>query len=94
MDMVYFERPIFVLLPIVLLAWKLFYFFIKKKKELSPFIDTILVSIGVVGHAAAITIILLGGGTLSDALVLVLLSCALSLILSPKETTISKEGKK
>ncbi|MBO5020998.1 MAG: hypothetical protein J6D52_10080 [Clostridia bacterium] len=84
MDMVYFERPVFVLFPILLLLWQLLTYWLNKKTQISPLTDIVLTSIGVIGHAAAITVILLGGGTLSDALLLVLLSGSLSMFLSPK----------
>lgn len=84
MDMVYYNQPVFLLFPILLIFWQFFVYWLKKKIQISPLADTILASIGVVGHAAAITVILLNGGTLSDALILVLLSGTVSLFLSPK----------
>lgn len=83
MDLVYFEHPMFILFPTTLLAWQFFLYFLKKKTALSQIMEILLTGIGAVGHAVAITIILLFGGTLSDVLVLVLLSSVLSLLLSP-----------
>ncbi len=83
MDMVYFEHPLFALFPILLLAWQFFLYFLKKKATLSQILELLLTSIGIMGHAVAITVFLLFDGTLSDVLVLVLLSATLSLILSP-----------
>ena len=85
MDMIYFEHPLFVLFPILLLSLQVLSFLLKKKRQISPTLDTVLAGIGVVGHAVAITVILLNGGTLSDVLVLVLLTGALSLLLSPTQ---------
>lgn len=81
--MIYFEQPLFVLFPVLLLALQLFTFLLNKKRKISALLNTILAGFGVLGHAAAITVILLFGGTLSDVLVLVLLTGALSLVLSP-----------
>ena len=83
MDMIYFEQPLFVLFPLLLLALQIFTFLLNKKRKPSALLNTILADIGVLGHAVAITLILLFGGTLSDVLVLVLLSGGLSLALSP-----------
>lgn len=85
MDLIYISKPLFVLFPLLLTAWQVFLFFIKKNRSLSALLEIMLASIGVVGHAVAITVILLYGGTLSDALVLVLLSGAVALALSPKQ---------
>jgi len=94
MDMIYFEQPIFVLFPILLLFWQICIFWLKKKNKISPLADILLASIGVVGHAVAISVIFLNAGSLSDALLLVLLSGALSLFLSPKpnKTANKSEG--
>lgn len=81
--MVYYERPVFVLFPILLLFWQVVAYCLKKKRRVSSLTDTLLTGIGAVGHAAAITLILLSDGTLSDVLLLVLASGALSLLLSP-----------
>jgi hypothetical protein len=85
MDLIYISKPLFILFPLFLVAWQVFLYFLKKKTTLSSLAEIILSGVGVVGHAVAITVILLGGGTLSDALVLVLLSGAVSLALSPKQ---------
>lgn len=82
--MIYCEQPVFVLCPILLLFWQIITYWLNKKRKISPLADTVLTGIGAVGHAAAITVILLSDGTLSDALLLVLLSGTLSLLLSPK----------
>ncbi len=82
--MVYFEKPVFILFPILLLAWLFFVYCFKKKIKTSAFADIALTSIGAVGHMLAISAILMNGGSLSDVLLLVLLSGALSLFLSPK----------
>ncbi len=84
MDMLYYEQPVFVLLPILLLLWQTLVYFLKKKTQISSLVDLLLSGIGVVGHAVAIFVILMNDGTLSDALLLVLLSGAFSLFLSPK----------
>lgn len=81
--MIYLEQPIFLLFPIVLLLWQVFLCFFKKRRKLSTILNTLLDGIGVLGHAVAITLIFLNNGTLSDALLLVLLSSAVSLFLSP-----------
>lgn len=83
MDLIYISKPLFVLFPLLLVAWQVFLFLLKKKTTLSSLAEVILTGIGALGHAAAITVILLYGGTLSDVLVLVLLSGAVSLLLSP-----------
>lgn len=83
MDLIYISKPLFVLFPLLLVAWQIFLVFLKKKATLSSLVEIILTIIGVLAHAVAITVILLFGGTLSDALVLVLLSGAVSLALSP-----------
>lgn len=92
MDMLYYKQPIFLLFPIVLLSWQIIVYFLKKKKNFSSTIDLVLSGIGVVGHAAAITIIFINDGTLSDALLLVLLSSMLSLFLSPKPNITEEKG--
>ncbi len=84
MDMVYYEQPAFVLFPILLLSWQVFCYWLRKELPLSALVDVALTGIGVVGHAVAISVILLNDGTLSDVLLLALLSGALSLFLSPK----------
>ncbi len=84
MDMVYLEQPLFILFPILLLAWQLFVYCMKKKTKISLLVYNMLTSVSVIGHAVAITVILINGGTLSDVLLLVLLSSTLSLFLSPK----------
>ena len=83
MDSIYISKPLFVLFVLLLVAWQIFLYFLKKKTTLSSLVEIILTGIGVLAHAVAITVILLFGGTLSDALVLVLLSGAVSLALSP-----------
>lgn len=93
MDMVYFEKPVFVLIPILLLAWQILVYFINKKSDISSFVDLILNGIGVVAHAVAIFVIFMAGGDLYDVLALVLLSGALALILSPKENLVAKTDK-
>ena len=95
MDMLYFKQPIFLLLPVILLTWILLTCLLKRKNKLSKSAEIIMAAIGVVFHAAAITVILLKG-TLSDALLLVLLSSALTLFLSPNPQKVaggSKEEK-
>ncbi len=90
--MIYCEQPVFVLCPILLLAWQIATYWLKKNRRISPLADTVLTGIGAVGHAAAVTAILLGDGTLSDVLLLVLLSGTLSLLLSPKPKTEEDDG--
>lgn len=89
--MLYIEKPIFILLPIILSAWQILVYFINKKIKLSDLVNLILNGIAVVGHAVAIFVIFMSGGDLYDALVIVLLSGALSLLLSPKADAVGKE---
>lgn len=93
MDMVYYEQPVLLLFPILLLLWQVFGFLLKKKVQLSPLADIALAGVGVVGHAVAISVVFLSGGTLSDTLLLVLLSGTLSLALSPKPNTADDQTK-
>ena len=87
MDMLYYEQPVFVLFPILLSVWQIAVYFIKKKIHFSYLGDLIVSCICVVGHAAAITVILMNGGTFYHTLLLVLLSGVISLFLSPKANT-------
>lgn len=89
--MLYIEKPIFILLPIILSAWQILVYFISKKIKLSDLVNLILNGIAVVGHAVAIFVIFMSGGDLYDALAIVLLSGALSLLLSPKADAVGKE---
>jgi hypothetical protein len=89
--MLYIEKPIFILLPIILSAWQILVYFINKKIKLSDLVNLILNGIAVVGHAVAIFVIFMSGGDLYDALAIVLLSGALSLLLSPKASAVGKE---
>lgn len=89
--MLYIEKPIFILLPIILSAWQILVYFINKKIKLSDLVNLILNGIAVVGHAVAIFVIFMSGGDLYDALAIVLLSGALSLLLSPKADAVGKE---
>ena len=82
MDMLFYKQPIYLLFPILLLLWQLLAYFLNKKINLSGVVKILITAIGAIGHVVAITVILLNG-TLSDALLLVLLSTALSLFLSP-----------
>lgn len=82
--MIYVERPVFALFPLLLLLWQVGLYVLRKHVRCSALVDTLLTGIGVVGHAVAITVILLSGGALSDVLLLVLGSGALALTLSPK----------
>ena len=84
--MIYVERPLFAVLPLVLVLWQVAVYAFGKRKPLTGMLAFIGVGVAVVGHAAAITVILLMGGTLSDALLLVLLSGVVSLVLSEKPT--------
>ena len=93
MDMLFYKQPIYLLFPIILLLWQLFTYFLNKKINLSGFAKTAITAIGVIGHVVAITVILLNG-TLSDALLLVLLSTALSLFLSPNPKTLADREEK
>ena len=85
MDTLYYEQPVFLLFPIVLSLWQILAYILKKKIHFVGFCNLIFSGISVIGHAAAITIIFINGGTLYDALLLVLLSSVISLFLSPKE---------
>ena len=94
MDMVYYEQPVLVLFPILLLLWQVFCYWLKKRIQISSLADIALTGIGVAGHAVAICVILLNDGSLSDVLLLVLLSSAVALLLSPnpnKAENISEE---
>ena len=82
MDMLFYKQPIYLLFPILLLLWQLLAYFLNKKINLSGVVKILITAIGAIGHVVAITVILLNG-TLSDALLLVLPSTALSLFLSP-----------
>ncbi len=93
MDMLFYKQPIYLLFPIILLLWQLIIYFLNKKINLSGAAKIIITAIGVVGHVVAITVILLNG-TLSDALLLVLLSTALSLFLSPNPKTLADREEK
>ena len=84
MDMLYYEQPVFILFPVVLLVWQLAVYFLKKKLRISLIADILLTALTVVAHAIIITVIFINEGTLSDALALVLLSGVFSLLLSPK----------
>lgn len=85
MDTLYYEQPIFLLFPIVLSLWQILAYILKNKIHFVSFCNLIFSGISVIGHAAAITVILMNGGTLYDALLLCLLSGVISLFLSPKE---------
>ena len=80
--MIYVERPLFAVLPLVLALWQVAVYAFGKRKPLTGIFAFVGVGVAVVGHAAAITVILLMGGTLSDALLLVLFSGVVSLVLS------------
>lgn len=82
MDMLFYKQPIYLLFPILLLLWQLLAYFLNKKINLLGVVKILITAIGAIGHVVAITVILLNG-TLSDALLLVLPSTALSLFLSP-----------
>lgn len=84
--MIYVEQPLFAAIPLVLLAWQVLLYLLRRRVRLSATVDILLTGIGLLGHAVAITVLLLGGGTLSDALLTVLCSSALALALSPKPT--------
>ncbi len=85
--MIYVERPVFALFPLALLLWQVLVFVLRKHVRFPSLVDTLLTGVGLVGHAAAVSVILLGGGALSDALLLVLGSGTLALALSPKPLT-------
>jgi len=91
MDTIFIEKPFFLIFPIALLLLQIAIFVLNKKNKGTAFISTLLVSVCLVGHAVAVTVILLFGGTLSDALLLVLFSGALSLLLSPKPNKNDRE---
>ncbi len=93
MDMVYFEKPVFILFPILLLAWQILVYFINKKIKALDLANLIFNGIGIVAHAIAITVILMNGGSLSDVLLLVLLSGVFSLLLSPKPNLAENKAK-
>lgn len=94
MDLVYLEKPILILFPVILLAWQFLVYLLSKKKKFSFFVNALLIGVSTVGHAIAITVILMSGGTLSDALILVLLSGTFSLILSEKVGNASSKADK
>ena len=84
MDMLYLKQPLFLLFPIVLVFWQLLTYYLKIKIHISLKTEFFLTVIGVLLHTISITVILLNNGSLSDVLLLVLLSGVLSLLLSPK----------
>ena len=83
MDMIYCEQPVFVLFPVLLTVFQIVLVWLDRKKRVSSTVHAVLTGICLVGHAAAIAVILLYGGTLSDVLLLVLLSGTVALCLSP-----------
>ena len=89
--MLYYEQPIFALFPIILSLWQILVYFLNKKMQFSSISNLILSGITVVAHAISITVVLMNNGTLYDALLLVLLSGAISLFLSPKPNKTDKE---
>lgn len=89
--MIYIERPVFALFPLLLLLWQVVLYVLRKHGRCSALVDTLLTGVGAVGHAVAITTILLSGGALADVLLLVLCSGALALALSPKPTKEEKQ---
>ncbi len=88
--MIYVERPVFALFPLVLLLWQAVLYVLRKHVRHSALVDTLLTGVGAVGHAVAIAVILLSGGALTDVLLLVLGSGALTLALSPKPPAADK----
>ena len=82
--MIYLKQPFFLLLPILLSLFQIIIYFLSKKGTVSPFIKKLLTYACVAAHAVAISLTLLLGGTLYDALILVLISALLSLLLSPE----------
>lgn len=84
--MIYVDQPVFALFPLVLLLWQIGLYVLRKHGRCSALVDMLLTGVGAVGHAVAITAILLAGGALADVLLLVLGSGALALALSPKPT--------
>lgn len=84
MDTIYLKQPIFLLLPILLSLFQIIIYFLSRNDVVSPFVNKMLTYVCVAAHAAAISLILLLGGTLYDALILVLISALLSLLLSPE----------
>lgn len=83
MNMIYFEHPLFVLFPIILLSLQFLTFLLNRKRKLSYWGHTLLAGFVVALHAISITVFLLNDGTVADVLVLVLLSGVLALFLSP-----------
>ena len=84
MDSIYFTKPILLLIPLIILilhvlAWKL-------KSPLW------LTAVNAAVHAVGISLILLQGGDMTDALVLVLVSGFAALLLSPLPKKNEKAG--
>lgn len=84
MDSIFLTKPVLLLIPIIILAlhvlsWKL-------KSPLW------LTAVNAVVHAAGISVILLFGGEMADALVLVLISGFAALLLSPLPAKKEKAG--
>ena len=94
MDIFYLKQPLFLLLPVLLLLFQVIIYLLSKKDVVSLAVNKLLNYLCVAAHAAAISLILLLGGRLYDALILVLASALLSLFLSPKPNKTEKREDK
>jgi len=94
MDMIYLEKPVLLLLPVLLLFWQILSHFLIPKLSAIRFAESVCTGIGILAHAVSITILLFAGSSLQDVLILVLLSGTVTLALCPKpETGTDKEDK-
>ncbi len=93
MDAIYFEKPILLVIPIVLLIWQAVSHFIFKKSGTKT-LTHILSGVNAALHAIGLSIIMISGGTLEDALVLVLASGLLTIALCPVPASETEETNK
>ncbi|MBQ8509794.1 MAG: hypothetical protein IJ493_07805 [Clostridia bacterium] len=75
MDFIYFEQPILLIIPAILLALQVLSRFLRAPMWLT--------AVSCLGHTAGIVILLLWGGTLEDVLVLVLLTATVGMLACP-----------
>ena len=76
LDAIYFEKPVFLLIPLVLLLLQVLSGILRA--------PVYLTAISAIGHAVGIALIMINGGTLSDVLVLVLITGLTALAFCPK----------
>ncbi len=92
MDAIYFEKPILLIIPIVLLAWQIASHFASVKLQSSKNAVLLIGGFNAALHAVGITILMLMGGTMNDVLVMVLLTGFTAILLCPKPAE-ETEGK-